>query len=77
MIAYGPILPEAGSMEEHKLSRDIVAKMEKDLRDALCLAGYEVLNTVNCRHKADHPHWPAVLSAFAERFPDLLKTVKP
>jgi hypothetical protein len=71
MIAYGPILPEADSMDEHKRSRNLVAKMEKDLCDALCQAGYQVLNTINCRHSAHYPSWPQILNTFAERFPRL------
>jgi hypothetical protein len=75
MVAYGPILPEVKPMDAHRASRDIVAKMEKDLCDALCQAGYEVLNTVNCRHKRDHSQWQSTLDAFAQRFPKLLKAM--
>jgi hypothetical protein len=71
MIAYGPILPEAASKEEHKPRWIVVAAMEKALRDALHAAGYTVLNDVKCRQVLDDRHWQEVLAAFSERFTKL------
>ena len=73
MVAYGPILPEAADMKEHTPSRNIVARFEMELRDALHRAGYAVLNSVNCRHPLHDSHWLAIRDAFAERFPKLKK----
>lgn len=71
MTAYGPILPEAASKAEHERSRNLVAAMEKALRDALHQAGYTVLNEVKCRQKLDDKHWQKVLTVFSGRFPKL------
>jgi hypothetical protein len=71
MVAYGPIHAEGASMADHTPLRDRVAAMEKALCDALCTAGYTVLNSVNCRQKLDEQSWIEALSAFAERFPKL------
>jgi hypothetical protein len=71
MMAYGPILPEAESKEEHKPRWVIVAAMEKALRDALHAAGYTVLNDVKCLQVLDDGHWREVLAAFSERFTKL------
>jgi hypothetical protein len=48
--------------------RDLIAAMEKALRDALHTAGYVVLNDVNCRQKIDDLRWQEVLATFAQRF---------
>jgi hypothetical protein len=71
MVAYGPIFPEARSKAEHEPSRNLIAAIEKALRDALHNAGYQVLNGVNCRQKLDDRHWQEVLAAFSERFTKL------
>jgi hypothetical protein len=71
MVACGPILPEAATKAEHDPARNVVAAMEKALRDALHRAGYNVLNEMKCRQKLDDHHWPKVLAVFSERFPKL------
>lgn len=73
MIAYGPVLAEAHSMDTHTPRRNIVARLEMELRDALHAAGYTVLNAVSCRHPLHDSHWMAVRNAFAARFPKLAK----
>jgi hypothetical protein len=74
MVAFGPIHREGASMADHKPLRNVVAAMEKALRDALHTAGYTVLNDVNCRQKLDRAAWQEVLAAFTERFPKLKPT---
>jgi hypothetical protein len=71
LIAYGPILTEVKTMEEHMPLRDKVAALEKKLRDALADAGYAVLNKVNCWGTIDPELWREVRAAFSERFPKL------
>lgn len=73
MVAFGPILPEAASMDEHRPRRDKMAVLEKTLCDALGRAGYPVLNRVHCRHILDDALWQDTFNAFAERFPTLRK----
>ena len=75
MVAYGPILPEGRNMKEHTPRRNIIAAMEKELRDSLCNAGYTVLNSVPCKQPLDHTHWKRVLAAFSERFPKLKRAL--
>ena len=71
LVAYGPIMPEADGMEQHRPLRAKVAALEKALSDALALAGYEVLNAVQCRTSPDEQLWNEMLTAFSERFPGL------
>lgn len=72
LTCYGPILPECASMEEHSPSRDIIAGLEKGLRDALHTAGYLLLNEVKSRHPIDELKMAEVLKAFSGRFSRLL-----
>ena len=76
MVAYGPIHAEGASMADHTPLRDRVAAMEKALCDALCTAGYTVLNSVNCRQKLDDESWQTALIKFTERFPKLRQTAE-
>ena len=69
LIAHGPIFPEQQTMDEHKGPRDIVAALEKHLACTLEDAGYNVLNTVNCRQPLDGENWDKVKAAFVEYFP--------
>jgi len=71
LIAHGPLYPEAADMDGHRGPRDIVAALEKALADALNQAGYQVMNTVNCRKRVDAKVWATVLAAFKEHFPRL------
>jgi len=71
MIAYGPIFQEAGTMADHQPIRNRMAALEKELRNALHSAGYNVLNAVYCDHKLDDALWAEVADAFRDRFPKL------
>jgi hypothetical protein len=71
LVAYGPILPEATSQEEHTRSRDRIAAMERALALALVEAGYEVMNTVHCRAHLDAAAFGVVRSGFAAYFRNL------
>ena len=73
MVAFGPILPEAATMDEHRPLRDKMAALEKTLCDALVKAGYPVLNKIHCLHVLDDALWQDTFNAFAERFPNLRK----
>ena len=71
LVAYGPILAEATTKDEHVASRDIIAALEKALANYMKEAGYDMLNTVKCQ-KAPAPYlWAKVRDAFAEHFPKL------
>lgn len=78
LICHGPIYPEVVRdndsnrdtlMEAHISIRDMVGAMERQLCQELKDAGYDVLNTVNCRAAFDTPVWQTVRVAFAEHFP--------
>lgn len=82
LICHGPIYPQVdhdGSdrdvlMERHKPMRDQVGAMEKLLCDGLKAAGYEVMNTVNCRWTLTEDgarKWQDAKEAFRQDFPDL------
>lgn len=71
LVAHGPLYPEAVDMDRHRGPRDIVAALEKGLADALRQAGYQVMNTVNCRKQVDGKALAAVLTAFTKQFPRL------
>lgn len=68
MVAYGPIFPEEKIMRKHKEPRDKVAALEKELAETLENAGYDVMNTVNCRRPLDQELWEEVRDAFADHF---------
>ncbi|WP_209833819.1 hypothetical protein [Ruegeria sp. HKCCE3926] len=80
LIAHGPIYPEVPKetgdrdirMKLHEPSRDQVGAMEKLLCDGLKAAGYDVMNTVNCRWQLDNigaKKWESAKAAFREEFP--------
>lgn len=71
-VFYGPLFSEVKDFEAHKHLRDVVAALEKQLADRLTLAGYDVLNKVNCRRPLDLDLWEKVREAFAKDFPELL-----
>jgi hypothetical protein len=73
LIAHGPVLDEAegGDRDVHRARRDKVAAMEKALCEELALAGYDVLNTVNCLKVLDAEVYATVREAFAKHFPDI------
>lgn len=75
MVAYGPVLPEATSMDDHCPRRDTMAALEKTLCDALIKAGYAVLNNVHCLHALNDSIWQDTFDAFAKRFPNLRKPI--
>lgn len=70
-VAHGPLFPQADDMEAHRGPRDTVAALEKALADALRVAGYCVLNKVNCRRPLDEALFAEVRAAFAGDFPEL------
>jgi len=72
LTCYGPILPECADMDTHGPSQDIMAGLEKGVRDALHTARYRLLNEVKSRHPVDEALMPQVLNAFAGRFSQLL-----
>ncbi|MDX6614355.1 MAG: hypothetical protein QOD75_3541 [Blastocatellia bacterium] len=72
LTCYGPILPECADMIAHAPSRDIMAGLEKGLRNALHMAGYRLLNEVKSRHPIDKRKMAKVLQAFSGRFNKLL-----
>lgn len=67
-VAHGPILPEAESKEEHRRSRNVVA--EKGLADAMRVAGYRVMNDVQCAARCELV--AAVRAAFRDPYPQLV-----
>ncbi|MHC3941862.1 hypothetical protein [Paenochrobactrum sp. BZR 201-1] len=80
LVSYGPIFPEIGKTEEqeygeqmklHKPVRDRMAALERDLRNALAAAGYDVLNLVRSKAQPDPDTWRDVLAAFSDNFPKL------
>lgn len=71
LVAHGPILAESKDHDEHRKSRDHVAAMEKALTDGMTRAGYQVINTVNCKQRLDEETFATVKAAFAEHFPRL------
>lgn len=74
-VAYGPIMEEAATQDEHRKLRDVTAALEKELAAACRDSGYEVLNTVKCRKKPDQNLWEQVHKAFAAHFPKLKPAV--
>lgn len=63
-----------GMPERHKPIRDPVGAMEKLLCDGRKAAGYDVMNTVNCRWQLDEAEaekWEVAKAAFREEFPRL------
>ncbi|SDH76465.1 hypothetical protein [Roseospirillum parvum] len=82
LISHGPIHPEIGQtsgqdreeqMRLHKPVRDEMAGLEKKLRDALCSAGYRVLNVVHSKKTYNEKTWLEVRSGFSSYFPDLIE----
>lgn len=70
LVAHGPVL-EVSARDQHRRRRDKVAALEKALADAMCAAGYDVLNTVHCLVPLDEAAFAQVREAFAEYFPKL------
>lgn len=71
LIAHGPLFPEQADSIKHEKPRDIMAALEKRLRDCLCESGYQVLNVVRSRKKLDKKRWLDVHAAFAKHFPKM------
>ena len=67
LVAHGPILPEVttGVMDDHKVSRDVVAAMEQQLAIDLKDAGYDVVNKVSSTKPLDAELYEPVRAAFA------------
>jgi hypothetical protein len=77
LIAHGPILKEAATQQAHRGPRDTTAALEKALAVALLDAGYNVINSVNCRMPLDNKLFADVISAFGTQFPRLTAKGKP
>jgi hypothetical protein len=71
LVTHGPVLEEAQTAEEHHVPRDAVAALEKALAEALCAAGYDVINRVACRKPLDAARFEEIRAAFAVHFPRL------
>lgn len=71
LVAYGPILPEVAGkdMLEHKVSRDTIAALERQLAHDLHQTGYKVLNTVSSKKTLDPVLYRPARAAFAAEFP--------
>lgn len=70
-VSHGPLFAEARDMESHIEPRNKIAALEKGLAEALCEAGYHVLNTVKCKKPVDRDMLSELLVAFAAHFPKL------
>ena len=70
-VAYGPIMEEAATQDEHRKLRDVTAALEKALAVAFKDSGHEVLNTVKCRKKPDQNLWEQVYKDLVAYFPRL------
>ena len=73
LVAHGPILGETSDRDEHRKLRDIIAALEKALAEAMCAAGYTVINTVKCRKPLDELQFEEVRVAFGREFPKLAR----
>jgi hypothetical protein len=71
LVAHGPIFEEAKDRDGHYERRDIVAALEKALAEAMCAAGYDVMNTVRCVKPLGSKMFADVRAAFAADFPAL------
>ena len=71
LVAYGPIMDETETDDDHRGNRDIIAGLEKALADAMKMAGYKVLNIVNCRKNLDVGLFNDVRNSFADHFLNL------
>lgn len=71
LIAHGPILKEASTLEKHRQPRDTIAALESALAVALNEVGYAVINTINCRASLDHKLFESVLTSFETELPRL------
>jgi hypothetical protein len=71
LVAYGPIMDEGRTKEEHRPRRDRIAAMEKALACTLAEAGYEVMNTVSCKIPLDEGAFAEIRTALAVFFPKL------
>jgi len=73
LVAYGPMLKGDEASEPYPTLMGIMAALEKALADAMCAAGYTVINTVSCRKPEQAERFAAVRVAFAADFPALQK----
>lgn len=71
LVAYGPILSEAKTRDEHRKRRNQIAAMEKALADIMRAGGFDVLNTVNSKKPLDEAAFQKTREAFEEQFPGL------
>ena len=73
LVAYGPILEEAKTLEQHRNRRDRIAAVEKALADTMTEAGYKVINLVHGCTQLDIEAFAKVRVAFAKHFEKLLQ----
>lgn len=73
LVAHGPIMGEASDRDKHRKLRDIIAALEKALAEAMCAAGYTIINTVKCRMPLDNLLFEEVRAAFVHEFPKLTR----
>jgi hypothetical protein len=75
LVAFGPILAESPGKDvaEHRLRRDRVAGMDKQLAEDLKAAGYDVVNPVLSTKPLDEELYADVRVAFAAHFEDLAR----
>jgi hypothetical protein len=76
LVAYGPILKQAATFDEHTKSREIIGGLESKLINELRASGYTVFNTLNRRKPLENELWPAIRKAFESTFPNLKVTGK-
>lgn len=70
--AYNPIFDDSTTKTHGELC-DIMSGLEKALADAMLKAGYDLLNTVNCRMPLDKHLFAEVKRAFSDSFPELAR----
>lgn len=78
MVGHGPVFEEVAGkdFEAHKLVRDKVAAMEKQLSEDLRDAGYDVMNVVRSKKPLDAAAYAPVRAAFAAEFPLMAAALK-
>ena len=68
IVAHGPLFPAANNKPCHYKRRDIVAALERALRDALLLGGYDVISHENSIKPLCQPCWQDIRQAFQRHF---------
>lgn len=71
LMAIGPLFPEQPDLQQHRLFRDRMARLEARLAAELRERGYEVLGKHPARGNVDAALWAMVVDAINTPFPDL------